>query len=212
MSQLTPEHINLSIKRALEGQSNLSQSQLAVRGFSTPTIRRLFSNLCNIEGTYLEVGLYCGGTFVSSFNHNLISIGIEDYSQDFSVNTVKEELQINVVTHGDKAKSVQVIDVNCFSLDKSVLPENIDIFFYDGNHAEEFQANALPHFIDKLANKFIYICDDFNWKEPFEGTNRALESLKDKVEIEYVQVLRGYYLQDDPIWHNGVAIYLINKK
>lgn len=213
---MTSEHIQLSIKRALEGQSNLSQEQLAVRGFSCPPIRRLFNHLCNIEGgvVYLEVGLFCGATFVSSFNPNLTAIGIEDHSQDFSegFELVKKELKENIDKFSDRAKEVYVHYEDCFKIDKDNLPDNIDIFFYDGNHSEENQAKALPYFFDKMADKFIFIVDDFNWPEVFNGTNRALAELAEKIDVEYAQVLRGYQLQNDPIWHNGLCVYLIKKK
>lgn len=211
---MTPEHIELSIKRAMEGQSNLSQAQLDVRGFSTPTIRRLFSNLCNLEsGTYLEVGLYCGGTFVSAFNPGMTCIGIEDHSQDFSAgfDTVKKELQDNIDAFADRAKEVHVHYADCFKMDLSVLPNSIDIFMYDGEHGFENQSKALPHFFDKMAETFIYLCDDYNWKEPFDGTNAALEKLAGRIKVEHCIVLRGYHLHDDPIWHNGLAIFIIKK-
>jgi len=55
---MTKAHIEQSIQKALAGQSNLTESELAVGGFSTPTMRHLFNNLCDIDGTYLEVGLW----------------------------------------------------------------------------------------------------------------------------------------------------------
>jgi hypothetical protein len=211
---ITREHIELSIKRAMDGQSNLSQEQLAVRGFSTPTIRRLFSNLCNIEGTYLEIGLFCGATFVSSFNPKLKAIGIEDHSQDFSegFELIKKELKDNVDKFARKAKDVHVHYADCFKIDKSLLPDNIDIMFWDGEHTLENQSKALPHFLDKLADRFIAVTDDYNWTDVENGTNSGLELLRDKIEIEGCWVLRGYHLNNDSVWHNGVHILLAKKK
>lgn len=209
---MTPDHIELSIKRAKEGQSNLSQDQLAVRGFSTATMRRIFSNLCNLEnGTYLEVGLFCGGTFVSSFNPGMTCIGIENFAQDFSVSTVKEELEKNIDQFVDRAKEVYIHNTDCYSIDKKLLPDHIDIFFYDGEHSEENQAKALPFFFDKLADTFIFIIDDLNWPQVWAGTHKGFDELKDKIDIKGAWILRGYNLQDDPVFHNGLGIYLINK-
>lgn len=209
---MTKEHIDRSIKDALGGISNLTESELAVGGFSTPTMRHLFNNLTNISGTYLEVGLWMGGTFVSSFNKNLISIGIENYSQDFGVVGVKDHLEKNIADHKHIAKDIQLHFEDCFTMDKSVLPKNIDIFFYDGVHHELEQSKALPHFIDNMADTFIYIVDDWSWDAVFKGTNIGFEILKDKIEIIYHLPLRGYSLQDDPVWHNSVALFLIKKK
>lgn len=211
---MTIEHIEQSIQKALRGESNLTEEELSIRGFSTPTMRHLWNNLCNTGSplTYLEAGLYCGATFCSSFNENTVSIGIEDFSQDFGVPTVKDELAENFKRFNPKAKDAHVFDINFFEANKLIYPFPIDIFFYDGNHSEEFQAKALPHFFDNMADRFIYAVDDFNWPDVFNGTNKGLNELADKITVERVWTLRGYNLQDDPVWHNGIALYLIKKK
>lgn len=209
---MTVEHINESIEKAIRGESNLTESELAVGGFSTPTMRHLFNNICNIDGTYLEVGLWMGGTFVASFNKGLISIGIENYAQDFGVVGVKDILEANIDKHKERAKEIQLHFTDCFTIDKSLLPKNMDIFFYDGIHGEFEQSIALPKFLDNMADTFIFIVDDFNWPQVFKGTNTGLESLHDQITIKNCWTLRGYELENDHIWHNGAAIYLISKK
>lgn len=210
---ITAEHIQNSIDNAVAGKSNLTEDILKVQGFSTPTIRHLFNNLCNVEGTYLEIGLFCGASFTSSFNPNCVSIGVEDHSQDFSAGfeQVKQQLKDNVDKFSDRAKEVQVHYTDCFSMDKSVLPP-IDIYSFDGFHSFETQKRALPEFLYNMKNKFVFIVDDFSWDCVKNGTDAGLAELSDKIEIEQVWVLRGYHLQNDPVWHNSVAIYLINKK
>lgn len=206
-------HIERSIRKALSGESNLTESQLSVRGFSTPTMRHLFNNICNFKNAkYLEVGLYCGGTFCSSFNKDTISVGIEDFSQDFGVETVEPELKKNIQDNLDKAKAIKLIEGDCFM--KDILNEKykFDVLFYDAEHSEENQAKALPFFLDKMADKFIYIIDDTNWPQVSAGVKTGIESLGDKIEIEHEWNLVGKSLNDDPIWHNGVKIYLIRKK
>lgn len=206
-------HIEKSISKALLGESNLTNEQLSVRGFSTPTMRHLFNNVCNIEnGKYLEVGLYCGGTFCSSFNSDTISVGIENFSQDFGVNTVEPELRKNIQDNLSRAKAVKLIEGDCFK--DGTINENykFDIIFYDAEHSEENQAKALPFFLDKMADKFIYIVDDTNWTQVSTGVKTGLDSLGDKIEVERDWNLVGVRPNDDKVWHNGVKIYLINKK
>ena len=213
---ITPEHIELSIKKATDGETYLSQSIYDIRGFSTRYMRNLFHHICNVEGgcTYLEIGLFCGGTFVSSFNKNTISIGIENHSQDFSegFEVVKKELKENIDNHSELAKEIHVHYEDCFKIDKSKLPDNIDIFCYDGHHDEMYQEAALPHFIEKMANTFVMIVDDWSWDSVFNGTNKAISSLSDKINVEQFWALRGYSLHNDPVWHNSIGIFLINKK
>ena len=208
------EHIEKSIADAVAGKSNLTPELLAIRGFSTPTLRHLYNNLTDIDGTYLEIGLFCGASFCASFNRNCTSIGIEDHSQDFSAGfeQVKQELKDNFYKFNGIAKEAQIHYTDCFAMDKSVLPNDIDIYFFDGFHSEETQRNALPHFFDKMAKKFIWIVDDINWSYVKSGTDLAINDLKDKMEIEQSWVLKGQYENNDPIWHNGIVIFLINKK
>ena len=213
--QLTQEHIQNSIDKALRGESNVNQDILNIRGFSPPTVRHLFNNLCNIKnGNYLEIGLFCGATFCSSFNEDTVSIGIENHSQDFSAgfDLVKQELEQNFKQFSNRAKDAHIFYEDCFEIKKLEYPFGFDIYFYDGWHSEELQAKALPHFIDNMADRFVWIVDDSNWDYVASGTNIGLNELKDKIDIERVWTLRGYHLQNDPIWHNGVNIYLINKK
>src|SRR3990167_3448311 len=212
---MTSEHIENSISKALKGELNLTQEILNIRGFSTATIRCLFNCLCDTAEsiTYLEVGLFAGASFCSSFNKNCTSIGIEDHSQDFSAgfDQVKKELKENVDKFSDKAKEVHVHYVDCFKMDKSVLPK-IDILYYDGEHSFENTAKSLPAFIDVVADKAIVIYDDVSWTPVWQGIDKALSDLKDKIKVEKVWVLRGYYPENDSIWWNGINIYLINKK
>lgn len=211
---ITAEHIVESIKNGIDGKSNLTPEQLSVRGFSTATQRHIFSNLCDINGTYLEIGLFCGATFVSSFNKNLTSIGVENHSQDFGegFDLVKQELSDNVKKFADNAKGVYLHYTDCFSMDKSVLPDDIDIFYYDGEHSELNQSKALPYFIDKMAKTFVMIVDDYSWKAVEGGTLAGLEKLKESIDVEHCWILKGQQQNDDPIFHNGIAIFLINKK
>jgi len=213
--KLSIEHIQNSIDKALKGESNLEEDRLSISGFSTPTIRRLFNNLCNlVEATYLEIGLFCGASFCASFNKNCTAIGVEDHSQDFSAGfeNVKRELKENLDKFSNIAKEVNVHYVGCFNMPDSAIPDGIvDIYSYDGWHSEEHQAKALSYFIDKMANKFAWLIDDWNWSYVRSGTDIGLSELKDKIEIEKEWTL-GEGLQNHHVWHNGLKIYLINKK
>lgn len=209
---MTIEHITNAINKALADQSDINTDIYNVRGFSTPTMRRLFHELTNLEKcNYLEVGLYCGATFVSSFNKGCFSIGIENFTQPFGVETVKEELEQNVNRFSQASGNVQLYDHDCFTFDISKLP-HIDIYFFDGEHSEESQAKALPYYFKSLKPTFIFIVDDYNWDSVRKGTEKGLAELSDKIEIVKDWKIRGLNSQDDEIWHNGAYIALINKK
>lgn len=209
---ITESHVNKSIEDALLGISNISPKALSVGGFSTETMRHLWNNLCDIDGIYLEAGLFMGGTFTASFNKNVVSIGIEDYSQPFGVMEVKKHLEENIESNKDASKDYKLYFEDCFSIDKTKLPNNIDILFYDANHSEESQAKALPYFIDNMNSTFLYIVDDYNWADVFNGTDKGLENVSDKINIDKDWVLSGSSKNDDHIWHNGIGLFLCSKK
>jgi hypothetical protein len=211
---ITQEHIRQAIDNAEAGISNLTDEILAVRGFSTPTIRRLINNLTNFDCNYLEVGVLCGATFVSSFNKNCTSVGVEDFSQNFQADIPgydKDELQRNIDKFYNRAKEIYIHYSSCYDVDKSVLPKNIDVYFADYEHGIVNQSKALHFFLDNMADKFAFCIDDTNWDSVRHGTELGFYFLKDKISIEAMWSL-GDNLTYDPIWHNGFQIYLINKK
>lgn len=212
---MTIEHIEESIQKALNRTSGIDAEILNVRGFSTVHIRELFHALCDFPESinYLEIGLYCGATFCSSFNKNCTSIGIENHFQDFGegFHKVKKELADNFNKFMDRSDSAYIYYEDCFTMDITELPK-IHIYFFDGFHSEETQSKALPHFIDKMSDKFIFIVDDINWPYVKKGTEIGFEILGDKIEVEREWKLRGQQIHNDPVWHNGIDIYLINKK
>jgi hypothetical protein len=203
---LNPSHVANSIAAAMAGESKLEPWVLKITGFSTPTMRHLVNNLGNVQKRlhYVEAGAYCGGTAVSAVNgnENVTAYVYEDFSQPFDLPNVKEQLLANV----KKASQLYLIEGDFF---KAELPAMVDIYFYDGNHDEDNQARALLRVADRLQNVSLFLVDDYNWPEVQKGTKRALESVKDKFRVAARWILEGDKKQDDKIWHNGLAIFML---
>lgn len=220
--ELLGSHVAHSIQRALLGQSYLDPEVLKIHGFATPTIRHLFSNLCHHDGLiYLEVGTFCGATFVAAFNNNPIAaVGIDNFSQPFDQTGVKEQLYANFERWRLTAGAASFIDGDAFKIPFSDLPGGIGIYYYDGEHSFESQAKALPHFFSLMADKFLFIVDDFQWEQVERGTKAGFAELmtaeyliEPMVKIEHEWHLHGEdrTRNDHPIWWNGVALYLCSK-
>lgn len=206
-------HIAKSIERALRGESYLDPDVLEIKGFATPTMRHLFSNLCHIKDlVYLEIGAHCGASFVSAFNNNPIhAIGIDDFTQPFNEPDFRQQLADNLNRWKDTAKKVDFYDTDCWKLDRDLLPW-VDVFYYDGEHSYASQARALPAFVEQMSPNFIYIVDDFQWDDVKRGTEDGLKALHPYIKIEQEWHLQGEDGRNDhPIWWNGLAIYLISK-
>lgn len=214
--KLTPEHVNESIAFALRGHSNLDPAILDVLGFATPTMRRMFSNLCHMDGLkYLEVGTYCGATFVSAFNNNPIhAIGIDNFCQTWNPG---RDIKAECMANRDRfitliTKSVHFFEGDCFNPALlSQIGSGVDIFYFDGDHTREAQARAMPHFFNLLSDTFLFIVDDYNWPDVESGTDDGLKAVASKITIIHSQCLVGEIRQDDPIWHNGVGLFLCKK-
>lgn len=211
-------HVAKSIERALLGDSKLDPEVLKINGFATPTMRHLFSNLCNIQDcSYLEVGTFCGATFVSAFNNNPIhAVGIDNFTQPFEQTGVVDQLRENMERWKETAKNVWFFKGDCFDLSSNDLRQlrdrrPFDVYYYDGEHSYDNQARALPAFFDLMADQFIHIVDDFQWDDVKRGTEDGMKVLAPRLKIEHEWHLNGERMHDDPIWWNGVAIYVCSK-
>lgn len=207
---LSPHHIGNAIMRAQKGESAIAPWVLKVTGFSTPTMRRLVNNLMDVKKDliYLEAGAYCGGTACAAVSNrpNVTGYVYEDFSQPFELDTVEEQLRENL----EKTENMTLIEGDFF---KSELPEGlIDVFFYDGEHSQEAQAMALPYVVDHLAPVCLMLVDDYNWVSVSQGTKQGLAAVKEKVEVAARWILQGEAKADDPIWHNGLALFLLVRK
>lgn len=196
-------HIEDSIAKALRGESFLDPSVLDIKGFATATQRHLVSNLAHLpkaDPCYLEVGLYAGATFCAAMSNNpdLNAFGIEDWSQDFGDKTIKAQFgkalqqHASVQQHLDmlKGRAICVIEEDCFAMNNAIFKEAVDLYYYDGSHDQSAQAKALPHFIDQMADVFIFLIDDYAWEPVREGTIDGFNALKGRVFIEHAWVLR----------------------
>lgn len=216
MIELTAAHVDEAVARSLRSEAYFDAAVLDIPGFSTPTMRRLFSNLCHLEELkYLEVGCFAGGTFCAAFNNNPIhAVGIENYSQTFGqMLDIKRILADNIVKFGRMSAlpySLSLFESDCFEMDVILRDWRFDVLFYDGLHEELAQAKALPYLFPLLADRFLFIVDDFAWTPVHSGTAQGFNALTGKLEIE-----NGWLLSDGrpdgPVWHNDVKIYLCSK-
>jgi hypothetical protein len=209
------DHVNQSIDKATGGQSQLTESELAIKGFSTPTQRRLWNNIMSKVGVYFEVGLYGGATFFSAIkgNEELKAIGVDDFSQNFGDPEIFNHFKSNLARY--KSNNVVFQNKDFFSMTEEDLKEllggeKVDVYYYDGEHSEESQAKALPKLIDHMSDTFLYIVDDVDWPQVWDGTQRGLAEVSNKATV-----LNRWHLTDHKPdgerFHNGVFIALMKK-
>lgn len=209
------DKINEAIAKSLRHESHIDPDILNITGFSTGVMRRAWNWLARIgdKPVYVELGCYGGGTLCAAMNNSpeLTVVGVDNGSQDFGNPTIFQQLRDNVDRFKSGAKSVKLIEGDIFGIDLKEIPNNITCLFYDGNHDREFQAKALPHYFDKLADVALFLVDDFSWQDSVAaGTQDGFKALKGRVKIERQWILSDGYA-DSPNWHNSVGVFLISK-
>jgi hypothetical protein len=71
----------------------------------------------------------------------------------------------------------QIIEGDCFSIDKSIFQQPINVYVYDADHSKIAHEKAFTYYNDVLAETFIAIVDDWEWEDVREGTFNAFNKL-----------------------------------
>lgn len=206
------KHTDDCIKRALKGEAYCEPSVYDIKGFATPTQRRLISLLCHGIESYLEVGLYFGATFCAAVSNNpLMKVtGFEDWSQPFGENDVENKFHESAHLHVNP-QCCQIVFDDFFNPIKPELDfAPFDFFYYDGSHTRDAQMRALPFAFEWMAKHFLFMVDDFDWKDVSIGTMAGFQMLGTKVAIEKSWLLSDRR-PDGPTWHNGVSLFACSK-
>ena len=209
-------HMNRSVANAILGQGKLPSSVLSLEGMSSHGNRLLLNNLCEIEGSYLEIGSWKGSTFISAMYNNLKCNGTSiDNHQEFKNSIFKtsaEELEQNCKKNLLNNETYSLLTADCFSNTLN-LNELYDIYFYDGFHSYEDQYKAITMYYDNLKPIFFYICDDYSIDRVEKGTKDAFRDKNIQVITEY-KLFGNQLLQTSTergFW-NGLYVALCVKK
>lgn len=195
------------IEEAANGKPVLPTEIETVPGFSSPRVRRLLNALCSQPGTvYLEIGVHVGSTFIPAVYGNGAQATCIDNWQMFA--GAREQFQVHVKQYIPD-RVINVIDHDCFTVDRARIPQGVNVYFYDGDHSAQAQYNALAYFAPVLADQFVLLVDDCNWEEPREETKRAIKELGFR-EV-WGELLPGAYNGDQDQWWNGLYVALIEK-
>jgi hypothetical protein len=202
-----------AILAAQKNKSKLTPEAIK-HNMSTEKVRHLFNNIGSCISTYLEVGTYTGGSAiaVAHDNPNVRVFTVDDFSYvdlDDEANALglRETAKKNLAPY----ENVQLIESDALKVEVKQFPK-IECFFYDGDHEERSQHNALLHYHSCWADEVILIVDDWNWWSAQHGTLTALDKipfqrvwsihLEGKIEPEIDK--EGYW--------NGIWIALLKRK
>lgn len=202
------EQIQFAISEANFFRSKLTPEALAVPGMTSLKIRALMNNLGAISTSYLEVGVHKGGTFCSTVfqNDNLITATAIDNYSEFNEGSPMQEFLDNAGKFKPGKVGMQLMMKDCWEVTN--VPKEIDLYLYDGNHSLESQRMACTHFLDSMADEFIFCVDDFSlWPQVKQGVSEGMKGFT----ILFAQELWDGQESNNFGWHNGFYVALIKK-
>lgn len=206
-----PELLEKAINDGSQLISTLPPAQMDVPALTSIRLRHILNNIGKLGTIHLECGVHKGGTYTATIagNANIEkSYAIDSFDSDFSGETARVQFLANRSKFETAGNEYQLIVSDCFSTDISLLPDNIDLYLYDGDHSYESQKQALIYFKDKLADTFIFLCDDYDWGEVNKGTQDGITEAGYKKLYE--KILVGNDHDNDGFW-NGYYFAILKK-
>jgi hypothetical protein len=207
-------HVVRCIERAELRQSRTSPEILAMRGLSGFKTRHLYNNLVGMfDARYLEIGTSLGATIFAAMCDNCADVIFINNRSGGSTPDLTSPFE-----RWRGANTAQLITQDCFSVDVDTLSKR-NIFVFDGDHKKESVTRALTHYFKCLDDVFVYVVDDWNWKDVRDGTRDAIAGLS--LTVAFETEVRTTQDNTHPAmgssqqaaWHNGIfAAVLVKAK
>lgn len=200
-----------AIDRADRLKSKLAGDVLNVPGFTSVRIRHLMNNLGSMANNYLEIGVHKGGTFCSTCYDNKLWVtrAVDNFSE-FNADNPRAELEKNIRLFCKTPAVCEVVEQDCWTLERRYHLLPTDLFLYDGDHSSDSQYKACSHFLPLMADQFIFCVDDYSaWPHVKEATQRGIKDAK--LTVLFERELWNGREGDNDGWHNGFYVALIKK-
>ena len=206
--------VEIAFQNAENNISKITNDIINMDGMSGTKTRHFYNNLLNTEDArYLEIGTWKGSSVCSAMCGNKAKVICIDNWSEFG--GPKSEFLVNFEKFkGDNEAAF--IENDCYKVDVSTLPK-FNIYMYDGNHTKDSHYNALLHYYNCLDNVFIFIVDDWNWKDVRDGTINSIQKLN--LKVLYEKDIRTTNNDTHPAfgspeqkeWHNGIYVAILQK-
>jgi hypothetical protein len=205
--------IDTAFENAENNISKINDEIIKMQGMSGTKTRHFYNNLLNTEDArYLEIGTWKGSSVCSAMCGNKAKVVCIDNWSEFG--GPKEEFLQNF-NNFKGLNDAFFIEKDCFNVDINLLSK-FNIYMYDGNHTNESHYKALTHYYNCLDDIFIFIVDDWNWKDVREGTKKSIEQLNFKVLYEKeIRLTWDDSVTPEPQlsqnWWNGIYVAILQK-
>ena len=206
--------VKTSFENAENNISKITQDIINIEGMSGTKTRHFYNNLLNTpDARYLEIGTWKGSSVCSAMYGNKAKVTCIDNWSEFG--GPKNDFLVNFEKFKGE-NDANFIENDCYKIDVSTFSK-YNIYMYDGNHTEDSHYKALLHYYNCLDDIFIFIVDDWNWKDVRNGTNNAIKKLN--LQILYEKEIRLTWdeshtpqQQARDTWWNGMYITVLQKE
>jgi len=198
-------HLKICFENAEDGVSKITPDILEMEGMSGKKTRHFYNNLLNMQDArYLEIGTWKGSSVCSAMCGNKAKVICIDNWSEFG--GPKADFLVNFSKYKG-LNDAHFIEQDCYKVDVSKLPK-FNIYMYDGNHTAESHYNALLHYYNCLDDMFVFIVDDWNWKDVRDGTLASFKALNLQV-LYYKEIFTQDQVKDT--WWNGIYVAILHK-
>lgn len=200
--------IDTAFENADNNMSKITDDIIVMDGMSGTKTRHFYNNLLNFhDARYLEIGTWKGSSVCSAMCGNKATIVCIDNWSQFG--GPKGDFLLNFTKHKGENEA-SFVENDCYKIDVTKLPK-FNIFMYDGEHSSESHYKALLHYYNCLDDIFIFIVDDWNWKDVREGTFNSIQKLNLKILYEKEIRLTFDNSTTTGSWWNGIYVTILQK-
>lgn len=200
------QHVELAFENAEKGESKITDGILNIDGMSGKKTRHFYNNLLNkADARYLEIGTWKGSSVCSAMCGNKAKVVCIDNWSEFG--GPKKEFLTNFNTYKGENEA-SFIEQDCYKIDISQFPK-FNIYMYDGNHSKDSHYKALVHYYNYLDDMFVFIVDDWNWKDVRDGTHESFKKLK--LSVLYEKEIYTRTNSTHATWWNGIYVAILKK-
>lgn len=201
--------------RALRDESALHPGVFEIPGMSGRRYRHLIHNLIGAlpSPRYLEIGCWAGSTLCSAVaGHRVDAVGIDNWSE---FGGPAELCKANIARFRGAEATVRLIEADYREVDYTQLGV-FDVYLFDGPHAAADHEDAIRRTLPAMASRWVFIVDDWNWREVRMGTHlalgalglRALYTLEIRTSMDNTQPTHNGSASD---WHNGYLVMVLTR-